>query len=344
MLILSSSTDSVKVVTTTATTTIDIHATWFDNVTGAITPDNTDNAAVAGAATTTAVAGPSTGQRNVRLLTICNTHASLSQAVAIQHIKAGGTATQLFKCTLNFGEALHYTEDGFRVFDAAGGVKSVGRTGRYLRTTIISNPTTSYTTGPDTNSIHVRLVAGGGQGGGCTVGSASISGGAGGGAAGGYAEKTFAVSPNTAYTVAVGLGGTTSGTGAVTGQAGGISTIAVGGVTVTANGGLGGIGCTSAATVVTLGGAAPAVSTNGDVNGSGEPGDPGFVSAVGVAISGKGGSSPFGAGGNALKAQGTGAAGIGNGSGGGGGCAISTTGAVAGGAGTNGLIVVDEYA
>lgn len=343
-IILSSATDSLKVVTATATTTIDIHATWFDNVSGTITPDNTNNAAVAGAATTTAVAGPSSGQRNVRLLSINNTHASLSQTVTVTHTKAGGTAVQLFKCTLLTGEILHYTDQGFLAFDAAGGVKSVGRTGRYLRTVVISNPTTSYTTGADTNTIFARLQGGGGQGGGCTVGSASISGGGGGGAAGGYAEKTFAVTPNTAYVVAVGLGGTTSGTGAVTGQVGGITTLAVGGTTVTANGGLGGIGCTSAATVVTLGGAPPAVSTNGDINAAGEAGNPGFVSAVGVAVSGKGGSCKFGAGGNSLKTQGTGNAAIGNGAGGGGGCTISTTGAVAGGAGTNGIITIDEFA
>jgi hypothetical protein len=343
-LILSSSTDSITVVTASATATVDIHSTWFDNVSGTITPDNTNNAAVTGAATTTAVAGPSSGQRNVRLLTVNNTHATLSQGVTVRHTKAGGTATRLFNTTLQPGEMLQFVDgDGFRIFDSAGGSKNAGRTGRYLRTTVLTAGT-SYTTGPDTNSIFARLQAGGGQGGGCTVGSASISGGAGGGAAGGYAEKTFGVSPNTAYTYAIGAGGTTGGTGAVNGQAGGNTTLTVGGVTVTANGGPGGIGCTSAAAVVTLGGAPPAISTNGDVNASGAPGAPGFVSAVGVAVSGHGGSSVFGAGGNALKTQGTGNAAIGLGSGGGGGCTISTTGAVAGGAGTGGCIIIDEFA
>src|SRR3954471_5749077 len=115
MIVLSSSTDSLKVVTSAATATIDIHGIWLDNLSGAITPDNTNNAAVTGAATTTAVAGPSSGQRNVRLLAICNTHASLSQTVTVQHIKAAGTATQLFKCTLLTGEAVHYTDQGFVV-------------------------------------------------------------------------------------------------------------------------------------------------------------------------------------------------------------------------------------
>jgi hypothetical protein len=344
MIVLSSSTDSLKVVSSSATATIDIHATWFDNLSGAITPDNTNNAAVAGAATTTAVAGPSSGQRNIRLLAICNTHASLSQTVTVQHIKAGGTATQLFKCTLLAGETLHHSEGaGFLIYDAAGGIKQAGRTGRYLRTTVLTSGT-QFTTGPDTNSIVLRMVAGGGQGGGCTVGSASISGGAGGGAAGGYAEKTFAVTPNATYSYTIGAGGSTSGAGANTGQVGGNTTFVVGATTVTANGGPGGLGCTSAATVVTLGGAPPAVSTNGDVNGSGMPGGSGFVSAVGVAVSGQGGSGPFGAGGNGLKTQGTGNAAIGFGAGGGGGCTISTTGAVAGGAGTGGCITVNEYA
>lgn len=343
-LILSSSTDSVTVVTNTATTTVDIHATWFDNVSGTITPDNTNNAAVAGSGTTTAVAGPSTGQRNVRFLSISNTHATLSQLLQLKHTKAGGTAVQLFSCTLLAGEHFHFVDGaGYQVFDATGAIKSAARSGLFLRTTILTSGT-SFTTGPSTNNIHSRLQGGGGQGGGCTIGSASISGAAGGGAAGGYAEKAFAVIPNTAYTYAIGVGGSTTAAGSGTGQAGTSTTLTVSGVTVTANGGPGGIGFASAASGSALGGAPPAVSTNGDVNSTGEAGDPGFVIAVGISAAGKGGSSVFGAGGNSLRTQGTGNVGIGNGAGGGGGCAIGAVAAVAGGAGTSGIIIIDEYA
>jgi hypothetical protein len=342
MLLLTSTSDKVQAITS-GTANIDVHADWVDNASGVVTPGRT-NTAISSATTTDVVAAPaSSTQRNVKNMTFRNKHASSSQTLTVQHTD-GTTVVELIKITLLAGEILVWNDGaGFRVYDAAGGAKTAGRTGRYIKTTVLTSGT-SFTTSPETNSIFVRVQAGGGQGGGCTVGSASISGGAGGGAAGGYAEKTFAVSPNTAYTYAIGAGGSTSGTGANTGQAGGNSTFAVGGVTVTANGGPGGIGCTSAATVVTLGGAPPAVSTSGDVNASGMPGGHGFVSAVGVAVSGHGGSSQFGAGGNSLKTQGTGNAAIGNGAGGGGGCTISTTGAVAGGAGTGGIIIVDEFA
>jgi hypothetical protein len=342
MLLLTSTSDKIQAVTT-GTADISVHATFVDNSSGSVTGDR-KNTNVAAAATTDIVAAPGASiQRNVKHLSIRNKHATASQTVTLQHTD-GTTVVELFKCTLLAGEELVFNDGtGFMVHDSAGGVKQAGRTGRYLKTTILTSGTT-FTTGPDTNSIFVRVQGGGGQGGGCTVGSASISGGAGGGAAGGYAEKTFAVKPNTGYTYAIGAGGSTSTAGANTGQAGGISTFSDGITTVTANGGPGGIGCTSAATVVTLGGAPPAVSTNGDVNASGMPGGHGFVSAVGVAVSGHGGSSQFGAGGNSLKTQGTGNAAIGFGAGGGGGCTISTTGAVAGGAGTGGIIIVDEFA
>lgn len=342
MILLTSTSDLIQAVTS-STANIDVHASWVDNASGAITPGRT-NTAISSAATTTIVGSPgASAQRAVKVLSLRNRHATTSCDVTVKHTD-GTTAPELIKCTLLAGEELHYTPaEGFRVYDTAGGMKVAGRTGRFLKTTVLTSGT-SFTTGPDTNTISIRMQAGGGQGGGCTVGSASISGGAGGGAAGGYAEKKFAVSPNTAYTYAIGAGGTTSVAGANTGQAGGNTTFAVGATTVTANGGPGGIGCTSAATVVTLGGAPPAVSTNGDVNASAAPGEPGFVSAVGVAVSGCGGTSPFGGGGNSLKTQGTGNAAIGFGAGGGGGCTISTTGAVAGGAGTNGIIIVDEYA
>jgi hypothetical protein len=345
MILLTSTSDKLQLITT-ATANTDVHASWVDNASGTITPGRTDSNNIVTATTTDIVGSPGAStQRAVKTFTIRNKHASTSQTITVVHTD-GAVTMELIKCTLLAGEELHYqTGQGFLGYDTSGGIKQAGRSGRYLRTTLLSSGT-QFTTGPDTNSIFVRMVGGGAQGGGCTVGSASISGGAGGGSAGGYAEKTFSVSPNTQYTYAIGSGGSTSGTGATTGQVGGDTTFTVGATTVTAKGGNGGLGCTSAATVVTLGGGPPAVSTNGDLNASGAPGGHGFVSAVGVAVSGHGGSSQLGAGANGLKTQGTGAsaASLGFGGGGGGGCTISTTGAVAGGAGAGGCILVDEFA
>lgn len=215
--------------------------------------------------------------------------------------------------------------------------------GRFLKTTVLTSGT-SHTVSGATRTIFVRVQAGGG-GGGAIATALSSGGGGGGGSAGGYAEKTFTVTPNTAYTYAIGAAGA-AGTAGGNGGVGGVSTFAVGAVTVTANGGLGGIGGTAVAQVQAfLGGASPAVSTSGDVNGGGAPGGYGLsLRANGVAaVSGAGGSCLFGAGGNSVNTQSVGAAGIGKGAGGSGACLLSGGASVDGGAGLAGIIVVDEY-
>ena len=85
------------------------------------------------------------------------------------------------------------------------GVKAT-KLGRYLGSTILTAGTT-FTTGPNTNTIFVRVQAGGGGGGGVAANAAGNGTVGGGGAAGGYAEKTFAVTPNTTYTYAIGAAG-----------------------------------------------------------------------------------------------------------------------------------------
>ena len=215
--------------------------------------------------------------------------------------------------------------------------------GRYLGTTVLTSGT-SFTTGSLTNKIFIRVQAGGGAGGGGATAAVSASAG-GGGSAGGYAEKTFTVAPSTAYTYAIGAAGAAGAAGANDGLVGGNSTFAVGATTVTAFGGLGGIGMAATTTVTSvLGGASPAISTNGDVNTGGEPGDPGIAFTGLLANSGAGGSSIFGSGGNGRITAGTGAIGVGNGAGGSGGVVLNGSSAVAGGVGLAGIIVVDEYA
>lgn len=215
--------------------------------------------------------------------------------------------------------------------------------GRYLGTTVINAGTTTFTTGASTTKIRVRVQAGGGAGGGSASG-ASAGGCGGGGSAGGYAEKTFTVAASTGYTCAVGTGGTAGAAGNNPGGDGNNSTFAVGATTVTANGGKGGTGMAAAATPGTsVGGASPAVSTNGDVNSGGAPGGFGLRASATILASGAGGSCLFGAGGNSRTTQGTGLSGVGYGAGGGGGTCVNAGGAVAGFAGLDGVIVVDEF-
>jgi hypothetical protein len=214
---------------------------------------------------------------------------------------------------------------------------------RYLSTTVKTSGTT-FTTGPNTTLIALRLQAGGGGGGGAATG-VGTSAGAGGGAAGGYAEKRFPVTPNTTYTYAIGAAGAGGAAGWNDGSAGGNTTFAAGGVTVTANGGLGGKGASGSLSIISfLGGASPAISTNGDVNGGGEAGGIGLVLSAALAVSGKGGSCLFGSGGNSINVEGDGTAGTGNGAGGSGGMQDNAGTARAGGAGTAGIVVINEYA
>lgn len=216
-------------------------------------------------------------------------------------------------------------------------------TGRYLSLTSLTSGT-SFTTGGLTNSVKARVQAAGGAGGGAA--SAAISAAAGGGgSAGGYAEAILAVTPNTAYTYSVGTAGAPGAAGNNPGGAGGDSTFLIPGTTVTAFGGLGGNGMAATTTIISvLGGASPAVSTNGNVNSGGAPGDPGVAFTGLLANSGSGGSCALGAGANGLISGGAGASGVGFGAGGSGGVVLNGGSAVAGGAGLGGVVVIEEYA
>ena len=346
MIILADTNDKLQVVTGTAVSTQHVHCSWIDLDGTTVTPGATDTLITLGAPTTTdVVAAPSgTAKRNVKMINIRNQNANTANAITVQHYD-GTNTIELYKTTLQPQETLQYTDaEGWLVIDASGGRKVAGRTGLFLRTTVLTSGTgATYTTGKDCNSIFVRMVGGGGGGGGCTS-VASAGGAAGGGGAGGYAEKLFAVAPNTGYTYTVGAAGNgVSGAGGANGTS---STFAVGGTTVTALLGTGAAVMAPAATLKTgAGGAGGTVSTNGDVNSAGAPGAYGVCLLVAgpIVASGEGGSGPFGAGGLGIIAAGNGNACVGYGAGGGG----SATGASTvrtGGNGTGGVIIIDEYA
>ena len=205
-----------------------------------------------------------------------------------------------------------------------------------------SGSSATYTPTSGTTHIVVELIGQGGGGGGCTGTSSDVAVGGGGGS-GGSAVWFHALTAATGtYTVGTsgGTGGTTSGG---TGTAGTATTFAYDGTTVTANGGSGGVGETAGTSAAFVaGGAAAAVSTNGTINGSGQPGAYAWRASGTVGASGAGASIAYGGGGVGLTSAGVGNAGVGYGSGGGG-CMTTNSTAEAGGAGAGGLIVVWEY-
>src|SRR4051812_7032282 len=102
MLLLTSASDILRI-TTTASVGIDVHASWVDNLSGAITPGRT-NTAYAGTGTQTIVAAPAgSTQRTVQMMSLRNKHASTQSDLTIEHYD-GTTAITLFKCTLAASE------------------------------------------------------------------------------------------------------------------------------------------------------------------------------------------------------------------------------------------------
>lgn len=342
MLLLTSTSDKIQLVTA-STMTIHVHCDWLDLLAGAVTPGRTNTAPITTATTTDIVASPAASTiRNVQSITIRHQSGVSAEQVTVKHTD-GTNNLELFSYLLQPLEHLTYTDgEGWVVYDATGAKKIAGPSvGRFLRTTILSG-SGNHTVSNATTQIFVRVQAAGGGGGGCTSVAAAASA-AGGGGAGGYAEKTFSVTPGAAYAYVVGTAG--AGASGAAGGNGGDSTFAVAGTTVSAKGGAGAVVATALTTLSAYsGGAGGAISTSGDVNSSGQPGDPGLtlIVATPIVAAGNGGSAPFGGGGKALVVVGNGNNAIGFG-GGGAGAATGASTVRTGGNGSAGTIIVDEY-
>lgn len=117
--------DTLRVVTASGVSTIHMYAAWADLTTTALTPGNSD-AQVTTATTTVLVAAPGAStQRQIKGLSIRNSHASSSNVITVQFYD-GATATELISYTLLAGETLQWGEDeNFRVIDASGQVKGL---------------------------------------------------------------------------------------------------------------------------------------------------------------------------------------------------------------------------
>lgn len=117
--------DTLRVVTASGVSTIHMYAAWADLTTTALTPGASD-AQVTTATTTVLVAAPGAStQRQIKGLSIRNSHASSSNLITVQFFD-GATATELIAYTLLAGETLQWGEDeNFRIIDASGQVKGI---------------------------------------------------------------------------------------------------------------------------------------------------------------------------------------------------------------------------
>jgi hypothetical protein len=107
---------------------LDVHASWMDNVSGVVTPGRTNTASINTATTTDIVAAPATStQRNVKFLAVRNTHASVVNTVTVQ--QTDGTLTkQLYRATLQPGECFHLADGIPRLFLVTGADKAADNT------------------------------------------------------------------------------------------------------------------------------------------------------------------------------------------------------------------------
>jgi hypothetical protein len=109
MLILASTTDLIQLQVASAGQ-IDVHASWMDNVSGAVGAGRTNTPTITTSTTVTIVASPASGaQRNVKTLHIRN-RGSASNTVTLIHTD-GSTAVQIDKMTLSPGVTLQYIDE-----------------------------------------------------------------------------------------------------------------------------------------------------------------------------------------------------------------------------------------
>jgi hypothetical protein len=119
MLLLSSTSDKLQLITGSSGT-VDVHISWVDLLSGAVTPGRT-NTNITTATTTDIVASPAASTtRNIKTLIVSNNHASTSNLVTVQHTD-GTHVVPMQAVTLAAGERLQYTEGvGFQLTDSLG--------------------------------------------------------------------------------------------------------------------------------------------------------------------------------------------------------------------------------
>lgn len=211
-------------------------------------------------------------------------------------------------------------------------VKPVGGSQVFTASGTFTTPTNTLTT----SQFKFTVVAGGGSG---ASSGATGAGGSGGNSGATAIYYVSGLTPAQACTVTIGAGGAAPAAGTNNGNAGGNSSVIVGATTVTANGGAGGQASVSAQAANP---AAAATAANGTINASAAQGAIGGPYSGALFGGGQGAPSSFGGGGAAGPAGNNGQAAAANAYGaGGGGAGTHATLNFAGGAGAQGIIIVE---
>lgn len=215
-------------------------------------------------------------------------------------------------------------------------------------TYLTSGTAATYTPTAGTRAILVTALGGGGGGGGVDGQGGGTAAAAGGGGAGARVEHLI-TSVAATYTYTIGAAGNGGAAGANDGATGGATTFSGTGVSLTANGGVGGSGRTASSSAVAAGGGAGGAASGGTLNIRGGTGFAGTVSGGLTTSQGTGASGVYGSGGAGEFVSGSTGGGSGSvatsyGAGGGGAACATVSANYAGGDGSGGLIIVEEFA
>jgi hypothetical protein len=219
-----------------------------------------------------------------------------------------------------------------------------GTLGRLIKAQVFSVPGTfAYTPTPGTTSVVVEVLGGGGGGGGAAASGAATPSAGGGGGAGSYGKGRY-TEGFSGVTVTVGTGGAGGGSSGAAGS-GGASSF---GSLLTAAGGGGGTAGNASTTPVVAGASGTTAAAPSGANICAKRGDPGafgFLLSPTSGVSGRGGSSPYGAGGEStyISVGGVGNTGAGHGGGASGSANAINQAAKAGAAGQGGIVIVWEF-
>lgn len=173
MLLLTTTSDVLRVTTVAAVSTIEVHASYVDLTGTTVTPGRT-NTVISAAATTTVVAAPAGGtQRNIKGLYITNTSVGSSTRVVVEYYD-GTNVIDLMGFVLLPGENLGYREDGSWVHrDQNGAEYPPSGLGNYAGRSI---PFMKTGTAPDVIGCWYCTSKDAGYPGGWTVGVPGVNG------------------------------------------------------------------------------------------------------------------------------------------------------------------------
>lgn len=166
MLLLTSTSDIIRLVTSAAVSTVTVQTSYVDNASGTITPGRT-NTNITTATTTTIVGSPAAStQRNVKGVHVTNNNATASLFVTVQHFD-GTTSTDIIGVTLLPGENLIMDSNGtWAHFDTQGAPYSyagpptvnLGITGTLAETMPRETCPEVNTTAPASGTLAMQLI------------------------------------------------------------------------------------------------------------------------------------------------------------------------------------------